>query len=1326
MSAFRALRPGVFAVFAVAILFPLFLSDPSVPFSLAPLAAQAASSKPWMGENLGVGLSSNPVSLTRAVSIIKQRGFSAVKLFQPDPTALNALAGSGLEVMTCVPNQLLHNFAKSDSAALAWLDAKIVPYMAKTNILAIAVGNEVISPGNPFLRSVVPAMESLYKALSARKLQQRVKVVTPQHMNFLQNAYLPSSTQVVPSVKDEVTRLLSFLKRTVGETGWPTAGAAVASPAAAKEWNTALVLFLLSGRGTPKRRNSPIRAYLFEMFDEDRKSTAMGKFETSFGLCTMQGEAKYPLNVLGGAASGGYGISGGGTSGGSSKNRGGGGGSGSGGTSLEWCVPKSTATKQALSNAVAWACSGSGGGMNCGALMSKCPDSSKAAVVFNEWYHSVSVSTLLHATFLATTTTKDPPPSSQSCIMASIASLSLTTPVTTATALAASSSAARGNSLNAKSSVPLRCVTPIARPAVRCQAQPTPVASATAAPAAVAALPFRVGHGFDLHRLEPNLPLIIGGVNIPHDRGCDAHSDGDVLLHCVVDAVLGALGLPDIGQLFPDNDPKWKGAASHLFLEEAVRRMHEAGYTVGNLDATVILQRPKLSPHKPTIKANLAALLQAPEEVINVKAKTHEKVDSLGENRSQEEAGSEVWRAAWAVGGWSRRRKKFPREETLRDVKESGREGRDGSRGVANAGMQDTLSFFDGASSQQQLQPHDGSPFSRHSAPSHFRLPSESTSFLWSTGPRPSSTSTSTAAAAGTGTVSGTESTPVVRTRVEPFNGTLQTVSTNGSPFLTEVRVGASKQRFIVLVDTASDLFWLPCNCIQCATQSSVPGVPVQPPYDPALSATSQSNYCFSPACTSFAAEDKTASVGCLVSSALPAPDPLCQYAATYTGPEGGSVGNLLQDALHAAVSKGSSSAANVTFGTRLPTRGPREAGSVGNLLRDALHTAVSKGSSSAANVTFGCGRYQTGFLSGRSAAPNGVFGMGRGALSPLSQLAAQGAMSNAFSLCMEGDPGARVTAFAASAAAAAAGGGSAGADAGGVGVGAGKLLMGVKGVPAGAQSTPIVSSDFEPFYFINVSGMAAGRAGPFLNVLCTFSQPVLPSPLPHSPSPRSSPCRPFYFINVTGMAVGNATLALPRSAFPPLDASGNGGTVLDSSASITVLPTQAYQAMATQYLVAVPGLKYDYTLSDQQGVDCLNASAYAQPTESTFLAQFPTLSLILANGALFTVQPSAYLYLVRADVICFAITPSLNSNQHTIIPDSWLTNRYMVFDNEANKLSWLDTNCEFQPRRGKRGVYVGEGGWTGGFRGTGKGQGSGAGRGTRGGRDVGGEVRGD
>lgn len=134
--------------------------------------------------------------------------------------------------------------------------------------------------------------------------------------------------------------------------------------------------------------------------------------------------------------------------------------------------------------------------------------------------------------------------------------------------------------------------------------------------------------------MEPGYPLIIGGINIPHDRGCEAHSDGDVLLHCVVDAILGALGLPDIGQIFPDNDPKWKGCDSSVFVHESVRLMHEAGYDIGNLDATLILQRPKLSPHKDAIKANLSALLGVDSSVVNIKAKTHEKVDSLGENRS--------------------------------------------------------------------------------------------------------------------------------------------------------------------------------------------------------------------------------------------------------------------------------------------------------------------------------------------------------------------------------------------------------------------------------------------------------------------------------------------------------------------------------------------------------------------------------------------------------------------------------------------------------------------------------------------------------------------
>lgn len=144
----------------------------------------------------------------------------------------------------------------------------------------------------------------------------------------------------------------------------------------------------------------------------------------------------------------------------------------------------------------------------------------------------------------------------------------------------------------------------------------------------------RIGHGFDLHRLEPGLPLIVGGERIEHDRGCAAHSDGDVVYHAVVDAVMGALALPDIGQMFPDNDPRWKGTDSAIFMDEAARIMHERGYRIGNLDVTVILQRPKLGPHKDAIRANLARLLGCDLDQVNLKGKTHEKVDSLGDNRA--------------------------------------------------------------------------------------------------------------------------------------------------------------------------------------------------------------------------------------------------------------------------------------------------------------------------------------------------------------------------------------------------------------------------------------------------------------------------------------------------------------------------------------------------------------------------------------------------------------------------------------------------------------------------------------------------------------------
>lgn len=154
--------------------------------------------------------------------------------------------------------------------------------------------------------------------------------------------------------------------------------------------------------------------------------------------------------------------------------------------------------------------------------------------------------------------------------------------------------------------------------------------------------PFRIGHGYDLHRLEPiapagdGRPFVLGGLRFEHDRGPVGHSDGDALLHAVTDALLGALGQEDIGQLFPDTDPAWDGTDSTVFVAEAVRRVGAAGYRIANLDATVILERPKLGPRKAEIRARLAALLGVPMDLVNLKGKTHEKVDAVGEGRAVE------------------------------------------------------------------------------------------------------------------------------------------------------------------------------------------------------------------------------------------------------------------------------------------------------------------------------------------------------------------------------------------------------------------------------------------------------------------------------------------------------------------------------------------------------------------------------------------------------------------------------------------------------------------------------------------------------------------
>ena len=151
-----------------------------------------------------------------------------------------------------------------------------------------------------------------------------------------------------------------------------------------------------------------------------------------------------------------------------------------------------------------------------------------------------------------------------------------------------------------------------------------------------ASLDVRVGHGYDLHRLEAGRKLVIGGLAFEHDAGCVAHSDGDVVYHALTDALLGALAMDDIGTLFPDDAAEWEGADSRVFVEEAMRRISAAGYRVGNVDVTVILQRPKLKNRRADIRRNIAALLDVGEDRVNVKGKTHEHVDAVGEGRAIE------------------------------------------------------------------------------------------------------------------------------------------------------------------------------------------------------------------------------------------------------------------------------------------------------------------------------------------------------------------------------------------------------------------------------------------------------------------------------------------------------------------------------------------------------------------------------------------------------------------------------------------------------------------------------------------------------------------
>jgi 2-C-methyl-D-erythritol 2,4-cyclodiphosphate synthase len=134
----------------------------------------------------------------------------------------------------------------------------------------------------------------------------------------------------------------------------------------------------------------------------------------------------------------------------------------------------------------------------------------------------------------------------------------------------------------------------------------------------------RIGYGWDSHEFKPGLPLKIGGVELPHTHGLSGHSDGDVLLHALTDALLGAVAAGDIGSYFPPSDPKWKGADSAIFLEEALKQVRRAGYTITNVDSTLILAEPKIVPHAARIQKRVAELLGVKPDQVGIKAKTPE------------------------------------------------------------------------------------------------------------------------------------------------------------------------------------------------------------------------------------------------------------------------------------------------------------------------------------------------------------------------------------------------------------------------------------------------------------------------------------------------------------------------------------------------------------------------------------------------------------------------------------------------------------------------------------------------------------------------------
>ena len=147
---------------------------------------------------------------------------------------------------------------------------------------------------------------------------------------------------------------------------------------------------------------------------------------------------------------------------------------------------------------------------------------------------------------------------------------------------------------------------------------------------------YRIGIGYDIHRLVEGRELIIGGGKITHEKGLLGHSDADVLVHAIIDALLGALALDDIGTLFPDTDPKYKDADSMILLRHVYQKVQDAGYRINNIDSNIIAQNPKMMPYIPKMKEALASLLEIEPSDISIKAKTKEKLDAVGESKAIE------------------------------------------------------------------------------------------------------------------------------------------------------------------------------------------------------------------------------------------------------------------------------------------------------------------------------------------------------------------------------------------------------------------------------------------------------------------------------------------------------------------------------------------------------------------------------------------------------------------------------------------------------------------------------------------------------------------